>query len=75
MTRDTDTVGASFRHAVNEAEIESKTKRSSAASIHLQDYMDAISHELSNWKYLEYLHMTHDFLGGLELTQVNMQRI
>ena len=64
MTRDTGTVGTSFRHAVDEVKSDSKTKLSSAASRHLQDYIDAISHETSKWKDIEYFHMTHDFLGG-----------
>ena len=64
MTKDTGTVGNSFRHAVDKAESELKTKRSSVASGHLQDYMDAISHEPSKWEDLEHCHMTHDFWGG-----------
>ena len=60
MTRDTGTVGTSFRHAVDKAKSESKTKRSSESAGHLQDYMDAISHEQSKWGYLEHCHMTHD---------------
>ena len=49
MTRYTGTVGTSFRHAVDEAKSDSMKKRSSAASGHLQDYMDAIFHEPSKW--------------------------
>ena len=73
-TRDTGTVGTSFRHAVDEAKSELKTKRSAAASGHLQDYMDAISHEPSKWEDFEHFHMTHDFWRGLELIWVNIQK-
>ena len=47
MTEDTGTAGTSFRHTVDEAKSDSKKKLSSAASGHLQDCMDAISHEPS----------------------------
>ena len=67
MTRDTGAVGTSFRHAVDEAKSELKTERSSTASGHLQDYMDAISHEPSKWEDLEHFHITHVVWGGLEL--------
>ena len=67
MTRETGTAGTSFRHAVDEVNSESKTKSSSAAQGHIQDYMDAICHEPSKWEDLEYFHMTHVFWGGLEL--------
>ena len=59
------TVGTSFWHAVDEAKSESKTKCSAAASGHLQDYMDAISHEPTKWEDLEHCHMTHDLGGGV----------
>ena len=49
MTRYTGTERTSFRQAVDEANSESKTKYSAEASGHLQDYMDAISHEPSKW--------------------------
>ena len=64
MNRDTGTVGTSFRHAVDEAKSESKKKRSSAASVHLQDYMDEICHEPSKWEDLEHCHITHVFGGA-----------
>ena len=41
-----------FRNTVDEAQSESKMKRTSAASGHLKDFMDAISHQLSNWEDL-----------------------
>ena len=63
----TGTVVTSFGNAVDEAKSESKTKSSAASSGHLQDYMDAISHEPSKWEDLEHCNMTHDFWGGLEL--------
>ena len=47
MTRDTGTEITSYRHAVDESKSESHTKRSAAASGHLQDYMDKIGHEPS----------------------------
>ena len=65
ITRDTGTVGTSFRHAVDEANSESKTKGSSAASGYLLDYMDAIIHEPSKCEDLEHFHMTHVFWGGV----------
>ena len=64
MTRDTGIAGTSFRHAVDEVKSESKKKRSSAASRHLQDYINAIFHEPSKWEDLEHCHMTHDFFWG-----------
>ena len=64
MARDTGIVGTSFRHVVDEAKSESKTKRSAAASGHLQHYMDKIFHEPSNWEDLEHCHKTHVFGGG-----------
>ena len=69
MTRDTGTERTSFRHAVYEAKSESKTKRSSAASGHLQDYMDAICHEPSKWEDLEHCHMIHFLWGGWNLSR------
>ena len=66
MTRDTGTEVTSFRHAVDESKSELNIKRSATASWHLQDYMDAICHEPSNWEDLEHFHMTHVFWGGLE---------
>ena len=65
-TRDAGTERTSFRHAVDESKSDSNTKRSAAASGHLQDYMDKIGHEPSDWEDLEHHHMTHDFGGGLE---------
>ena len=61
MTRYTGTVGTLFRHAVDEANSELNTKRPSADSGNLQDYLDAISHEPSEWEDLENCHMTHIF--------------
>ena len=46
----TGTVGTSFGHAVDEAKIELKTKRSAAALRHLKGYIDAIIHEPSKWE-------------------------
>ena len=63
-TRYTGTERTSFSHAVNEAKSESKTKHSSGASGHLQDYMDALCHEPSKWEDLEHFHMTHVFGWG-----------
>ena len=65
MTKDTGTVGTSFRHAVDEAKSELKTKSSAAASGHFQDYMYAISNEPSKWEDIEQCHMTHDVWGGV----------
>ena len=56
-----DTVGTSFGNAVDEANSESKTKHSAAASGNLQEYMNAISHEPSKWEDIEHCHMTHHF--------------
>ena len=64
MARDTGIVGTSFRHVVDEAKSESKTKRSAEALGHLQAYMDKICHEPSNWEDLEHFHTTHNFGGG-----------
>ena len=64
MTRDTGTERTSFRHAVDEAKSESKTKRLSAALGHLQEYMDVIFHEPSKWKDLKHCHMNHVLGGG-----------
>ena len=50
-----------FGHTVDEAQSESKTKRTAAASAHLQDFMDAISHKPSKWEDMEHCNMTHDF--------------
>ena len=50
-----------FWHAVEKTQSESKTKRTAAASGHLQDFMDANSHQSSKWEDLEHFHMTHDF--------------
>ena len=61
MTRDRGTERTSYRHAVDESKSESHTKSSSAASGHLQDYMDKIGHEPSKWEYLKHRHMTHEF--------------
>ena len=66
MTRDTVTERTSFRHKVDESKSQLHTKRSTAASGHLQDYMDKIGHVPSKWEDLEHHHMTHDFWGGLE---------
>ena len=49
MTRDRGTEITSFSNAVDELKSESNTKNSSAASGNLQDYMDKICHEPSNW--------------------------
>ena len=38
-------------------------KWTATASGHLQDFMDSISHQLSNWEDMEHCHMTHDFWG------------
>ena len=65
MTRDTGTVGTSFRHAVDEAKIDSKKKRSASALGHLQYYMYEISREPSKCEDLEHCHMTHDVWGGV----------
>ena len=64
MTRYMGTGITSFRLAVDESKSESNTKRSAAASGHLQDYMDKIFHEPSNWEDLEHCHKTHVFGGG-----------
>ena len=64
-----------FGNVVDKAQSESKTKRTGAASGHLQDFMDEISHQLGKWEDLEYCHTTHDFKGNLELTWVSMLRI
>ena len=71
MTRDTGTVRTSFRYAVDESKSESNTKRSSAASGHIQDYMDAICHEPSRCEDLQHFHITHVFWGrfGTYLSQ------
>ena len=52
-----------FGHVVDEAQSESKTKQTTAASVHLQYCMGAISNQPSRWEDLEHFHMTH-FLGG-----------
>ena len=39
-----------FRNAVDEAQSESKMKRTYAASGHLKDFMDPISHQPSKWE-------------------------
>ena len=57
---------------VDESHSESKKKRTAAASGHIQDFMDASSHQRSKWEDLEHCHMTHDFWGGLELTWISM---
>ena len=64
VTEVTGTTGTASGHAVDEAKSESKTKRKYAASGHLKDFMDAISHQPSKWEDLEHFHMTHDFWGG-----------
>ena len=63
MNRETGTEITLYRHALDEAKSESNTKRSSAASVHLQEYMDAICHEPSKWEDMEHFRMTHDFWG------------
>ena len=55
---------AEFGHAVDKSQSESKMKQTSAASGHLQDFMDPISHQPSQWGYLEYCHRTHGFWGN-----------
>ena len=64
MTRDTGTGRTSYRHAVDDSKSELNIKRSDAASVNLQDYMDKIGHEPSKWEDLEHSHMTHEFRGG-----------
>ena len=64
MTRNMSTKRTSFRHAVDKSKSDLNTKRSAAASGSLQDYMDKICHELSNWEDLEHHHTNHDFGGG-----------
>ena len=63
MTRDTGTGRTLYRHAVDDSKSESNIKRSSAATRHLQDYMDRIGHEPSKWEDIENRHMTHEFWG------------
>ena len=64
MTRDTGTKRTSFMHAVDKSKSDLNTKRSAAASGSLQDYMDKICHEPSNWEDLEHHHTTHYFVRG-----------
>ena len=52
-----------FGHAVNEYQSGSKLKQTVAASVHLQYYMDAISHQPIKREDMEHFHMTHDFWG------------
>ena len=48
---------------VDEAQSDYKTKHRAAASVHIHDFMDTISHQPSKWEYLEHSHMTHIFWG------------
>ena len=50
-----------FGHAIDESQSESKTNRIGAASGHLKEFMDAISHQPSKWEYMEHFHMNHNF--------------
>ena len=75
VTGVTGTTGTTFGHAVDEAKSDSKMKQTAAASGNLQYFMDEISHQPSKWEDLEHCHMTHDFLGGSELTWVIMRKI
>ena len=52
-----------IRHAVDESQIKSKTKRAAVDLVNLQDFMDTISHQPSEWEDMEHCYMTHDFGG------------
>ena len=56
-----------IRHAVDESQIKSKTKRTAVDLVNLKDFMDTISHQPSEWKDMEHCYMTHDFCEILEL--------
>ena len=61
MTRDTGTERTVYRHAVDDSKSKSNTKRSDAATRHLQDYMDGICHSPSKWEVLKHGDMTNTF--------------
>ena len=63
MTRDTGTERTVYRHAVDDSKSESNTKRSAAATRHLQDYMDSIHHSPRKWEDLKHGDMTNTFWG------------
>ena len=54
-----------FWHAVEKTQSESKTKRTGAASGHLQDFMYSIINQPSKWEDLEHCNMTHAFWGEI----------
>ena len=54
---------AEFGHALDKSHSESNMKRTAAASGHLQDFTDAISHQPSQLEDMEHFHMTHYFWG------------
>ena len=56
-------IPAEFGHVVDEDQSEYKKKQTAASSWHLEDFMDAISHQPSKWEDLDHCHMTHDFWG------------
>ena len=49
VTGVTGTTGTIFVHSLDKAKSESKTKQTAAASGHLQELTDAISHQPSKW--------------------------
>ena len=63
-----------FGHGVDKSQSNSKTKRTTVASGNLQDFMDAIIHQLIKWEDLEHCHTNHDFGEILELTWASMQK-
>ena len=65
VTGVTGTIGTTFRNAVDKAKSDPKTKQTALASLHLQDFMDAISNQLSKLEDLKHFHMTHDFGGSV----------
>ena len=67
VTVSTGTTGIIFGHALDEANSDSKTKQTAAASRHIKDFMGKLSHQLSKWEDLEHCHMTRDFFGGGDL--------
>ena len=64
-----------FRYEFDEAETESKMKRSVASLSHIKDYMNESKHNPIKWEELTYNHMTQNTGWVLKLTCVSMQVI
>ena len=63
MTRDTGTERSVYRHAVDDSNSESNSKRSRASTRHLQDYMDSIRHSPRKWEDIKHGDMNNTFWG------------